>query len=201
LAQGQGIYSISEAEGPLRQGEILSNLEQYNLVVSSIDDPTPQVAPKKHPWVIVLSQDCDLDQDFKQRFQKASYPDKDFPLIPNILFCEVSEASKIRWSAGGGITSKIWTSIKQNNNIRYEFLEKIPTDKDYMGNGIPELVIDFKSFFTLPTEEVYTFLEKKKVKRHSGLNSPYLEHLTSRFFFYQSRVGLEPGHISESSEA
>ena len=189
MAQGQGIYSISEAEGPLRQGEILSNLEQYNLVVSSIDDPTPQVAPKKHPWVIVLSQDCDLDQDFKQRFQKASYPIKHFPLIPNILFCEVSEASKIRSSPGGEINAKIWTSIKQNNNIRYEFLEKIPPDKDFMGIEIPELVIDFKSFFTLPTEEVYAFLEKEKVKRHSGLNSPYLEHLTSRFFFYQSRVG------------
>jgi hypothetical protein len=198
LAQGQGIYSISGAEGPLRQGEILSNLEQYNLVVSTIDDPLPKVAPKKHPWAIVLSQDCDLDQDYRQRFQKDSYPDKNFPLIPNILFGEVSEASEARNSPG--IKASIWSSIKINNNIRYEFLEKIPPDKDFMGIGIPELVIDFKSYFTLPTEEVYTFLEKEKVKRHCGLNSPYLEHLISRFCFYQSRVALEPGHISESSE-
>lgn len=196
MAQGQGIYSISEVGKPLRQGEILSNLQQYNLVVSSIEDPQPKVAPKKHPWVIVLSQDCDLDQDFKQRFQQDTYPDKNFPLIPNVLFCEVREATEIRSSPG--MKSHIWKSIVGNNNFRYEFMQKIPPDKDFMGLGIPELVIDFKSFFTLPTEEVYSFLGNEKIKRHSWLNSPYLEHLKSRFFFYQSRVGLEPGHISES---
>jgi len=65
-----------------------------------------------------------------------------------------------------------------------------------MKQGLPEFVIDFKHYFTLPTDEVYIRLQLE-TKRRCFLLSQYLEHLSDRFFFYQNRVVLDKEHKSE----
>ena len=141
----------------------------------------------EYPYAIVLSQACDLTQDFSSRQNGKSQ-------LPDVLFCQLPTADALKAGCGG---SDIWKRVKQNKDERYHFLEKVPIDSDAAGEGLPEMGIDFKRYFTLPTEEVYRWIELGQTKRRAVLCSPYLEHLSSRFAYFMSRVGLPRDHVSE----
>jgi hypothetical protein len=143
-----------------------------------------------HHYAVVLTQECELDQDFKAR-QGANKPDK---LIPNLLFCQVSTAEEIRGTISG---SDIWKRVWQNKDERYHFLQKVDAACDALQQGLPELAIDFKRYFTVATEEVYKRIEINEAGRRCVLVGPYLEHLSSRFAYFIGRVALPEDHFSE----
>jgi len=131
-----------------------------------------------------------LDLDFKARFGQA----KEDKLLPNVLFCEVVTAAELKGAAG--MNSSIWGRVQRNKDERYQFLQKVKSAHDAVGQGVPELGIDFKRYFTIPTEEVYAQL-KKTSRRRCRLLSPFLEHLSTRFAYYLCRVALPSDHMSE----
>lgn len=187
--QQDKIYEKSTA-GSLRQGEILSGLIQSHLNVASLElADGPTVDYRMHPYAIVMAQDCDLIQDFDVRRQNL-HSDK---LIPNVLFCEAVTAEELKGRAD--IKSDIWKRIRQNKDERYQFLESVPVEADWLGAGVPELGLDFKRYFSVPTDEVYYWL-KRETKRRGKLVSPYVEHLSARFFYFHSRVALPAEHRS-----
>lgn len=189
--QQEIIYTSSPADGGLRQGEIVTGIVQPVVDSRTIaSDEGPLVDTKAHPYALIVSQDCDLDWDFKARKGEAS-ADK---IIPNILFCEVTTAAGLRGRSG--INSDIWKRIKDNKDERYHFLQRVEPDEDILGEGLPELGVDFKRFFTVPTEDVYYQLEAT-LRRRCRLLSPYLEHFSTRFCYYQFRVALPADHFSE----
>jgi len=185
-----GIYEPSVLQGPLRQGEILCNVVQLKLKVETVGSPELEFVFQLHPYVIIVSQDCDLDWDYKARTDQTT--DK---LIPNILFCEVTTAESLR--RGGDINSGIWGRVKINKDERYQFLQKVAAEEDALQQGLPELGIDFKRYFTLPADEVYTRIVAQETQRRCRLVSPYLEHFSTRFAYYQFRVALPADHFSE----
>lgn len=146
----------------------------------------PSVELKEHPYVLVLNQDCDLEWDFKSRAEGSE------GTLPNILLCEAVTAEELKRSPEPK-GSDIWKRIRNNKDERYQFLRSVGSNQDSTGRGIPELGIDFKSFFTLPTEEIYRQLGLN-AKRRAFLVPPYAQHLASRFFFYHSRVALPEEH-------
>ncbi len=91
----------------------------------------------------------------------------------------------------------MWKRVRNNKDERYHFLERAPADCDAQGEGIQELGIDFKRYFTLPTDEVYRWIEMGVIKRRSTLRTPYAEHLSSRFAYFLSRIALPHDHVSE----
>lgn len=194
-----GIYTPSEG-GALRQGELVTGLVQIKLALELVDAETPdfQIDQEAHPFAIVLSQDCDLEQDWKARqsiIGPGFGPDVLHPTgasLPAILFAEVHDAKDLRGRVGA---SNIWQRVRQNKDERYHFLETINSSEDATREGLPELGIDFKRYFTLPTEEVYKRLERS-AQRRCRLTSPYLEHLSTRFCYYQFRVALPLEHQS-----
>ena len=127
-------------------------------------------------------------QDFSAR--QSDQPHQ----LPDVLFCQLPTAEELRSTPG--INSSIWGRIKINKDERYHFLEKVPQDCDLAGTGMPELGVDFKRYFTVPTVEVYRWLELGMTKRRSVICTPYLEHLSSRFAYFLSRVGLPLDHLS-----
>jgi hypothetical protein len=193
LLPAPSIYSASPSNpnSPLWQGEIISNLVQIILDSACISTNESLIKRQIHPFAIILSPVCDLQQDFDSRLQAKS-EDK---VIPNILFCEMMPAGELR--DAGHINSGIWGRIKVNKDERYQFLQKVESECDLLGEGLPELCIDFKRYFTLPTDEVYRRLEINEAKRRCFLVSPYLEHLSSRFTYFLGRVGLALDHQSE----
>lgn len=183
-------------DGALRQGEILTNLKQFKLNIESFRSGKPLAEPITHPFAIIVTQDCDCEQDYKLRKDGVISA----AIIPNILFCEVVEAESLRNRDKGStridINSKVWEQVKINKNERYHFLEAVPITQDLLGEGLQELALDFKRYFTIPTDEIYYRIEIGEAKRRCRLVSPYLEHLTSRFNYFQSRIALPEDHTS-----
>lgn len=193
MAESPKIYRPSPgAVGfALCQGEIVRGVIQAHLKIETIGSQAEEMTLKDHPLAIILSQDCDLEQDHFSRTRNQQQ-DK---LIPNVLFCEMVTAQQLK--ASQGLNSSLWGRVAINSNERYHFFQRVPLEDDACDEGLEELGIDFKRYFTIPTDEVYQRLELGEIKRCSVLCSPYLEHLSSRFAFYLSRVALPTPHVSE----
>ena len=183
------------ATGALRQCEILSNVVLVQPRLETVGTANVIGRDFVLPLALVLTQDCDLDQDFAVRFTKPN-PASD-KLIPSILLAEVFTAEDVlaRYAEG---SKKVWErlNIKNNKNERYQFLQAVPPGCDSLGAGLPELVIDFKRYFALPAGEVYRRVELGEAVRRAAFASPYLEHLAARFAAYHGRVALPEDHAS-----
>jgi hypothetical protein len=176
---------------PLRQSEILTNVIQKRQSLASFGNQPPVLEATSHPYAIVISQDCDLEQDFRAR--KSETPvDKNAAdkTIPNVLLLEALPVTELLSKVGG---SDIRKRVRNNKDERYHVLQKIESADDAEGTGLDSLGVDFKRFFTIPTDELYLQL-KSNAKRHACLASPYLEHLARRFADFQSRVALPADH-------
>ena len=187
--------TAEDASAPLRQGEILTGVLQFRLDLAAVGADEVSGRLLRHAFVVVMTQDCDLDQDFRVRSEgKAN--DK---LLPGILFCEVATAQEL-FGRIKQTNVKLWDRIKINKDERFHFLQKVEPACDRLQEGLPELAIDFKRYFTLPTEEIYKRIEIGEARRRCLLVSPYLEHLSSRFAHFLSRVALPEDHFSEPGD-
>lgn len=183
------IYQRSPVPGDrLCQGEILSSVIRVRLDPSKIGDAPPSIIQVEYSYAIILTQACDLAQDFIKRQRQE-------PHLPDVLFCQLPTAAELMATLSGN--TRIWDRIKINKDERYHFLQKIPAERDLHGEGLPELGVDFKHYFTIPTDEVYRRIELGPTRRRAVLCTPYLEHLSSRFAYFMSRVGLPTDHVSE----
>jgi hypothetical protein len=189
------VYAPSVPNDRLWQGEILANLPQVRLALHSVAtdiDSDVEVEIDPHPFAIVLSQDCDLEQDYKARQQGQS-------VLPNVLLCDVLHASALRAkvreieSLGG----KDWKIIIQNKNERFQFLQTVSSQEDLAAQGLPALAVDFRLYFTLRTDEIYRRLTQGTARR-CRLLSPYAEHVSDRFSHYLARIALPADHLPEN---
>lgn len=146
-------------------------------------------------YSVVLSQDCDLNQDydawnaFKDNDNIESINNK---RIPSILLCPAYPANQVREGVNLEFLdlpmSKIshpsktpWKKIIQNETPRYHFLSGV---NDF---EIPDLVLDFKRYYTVSRDYLYSVYDDFYV---ASLNELYREDLSLRFSNYFSRVGL-----------
>ena len=181
----------------LRQGEILSDVLHFRGVFGdqeSLDGINYRI--DTIPFGVIITQDCDLEQDYHVRFvEPKSTSDK---LMPNVLLARVYLAEDIKITSAENSKRK-WDNLKiaANMNPRFHFMQGITPETDQLNSGTPELTIDFKNYFTIPTAELYHFVRAGDTKRRCVFISPYLEHLSHRFAFYLSRVGLPENYHSE----
>jgi hypothetical protein len=183
------VKSVRGEKCRLAQGEIISNLVHVHVEVQSLDIPPLRVVQRSHPQSIVLTQACELEQDYLARQDDGLAHKR----IPCILFCELALASELKSTVQ---KSEFWMRIRQNNDERYHFFEGVPPDLDAEQLGLPELGVDFKRLFAVPTDEVYWRVNAGEAQRRCSLGSPYLEHFCRRFANYLSRVALPEPHSS-----
>lgn len=194
-------YARSEIDSPLRQGEIISNLIQTRLKAENHPPGELDIFDyERHPYLIVVTQDCDLEQDFKARHGDG----KPHRLLPNVLLCMVHTAEDLVHHPDQSTifkSSTVRNNFLTNKDERYHFLQAVRPEEDARGEGLPELGVEFKSYLTIPIEELYwriTVAEgSNRAQRRCRLVSPYLEHFTVRFHFYQTRVALPEDHTSD----
>jgi len=108
--------------------------------------------------------------------------------MASILLCKVDTAEAVRRRSD--VNTGTWSRIKSNRDERYHFLEQTAPEFDALGNGLPELCIDFKTYVGIPAELFYDEINRGVCQRRGRLISPYLEHLAQRFSAYLSRVAL-----------
>lgn len=186
-------FEASKVNSALTQGELLSNVLVGRLDLNCLFEPEKAVELVTHPFVVVLSQDCDLETDFLKRIGKR----KTGSLLPNILLCEADYAENLRGDAG--LKSAQWKLVRQNDFDRFHYLRGISPEHDAVGEGITPLAIDFKKYFTVPGAELYLRIGEGQARRRAALISPYKEHISSRFYAFQSRIALPvPHHLAST---
>jgi len=187
-------YSAPSASERLFQGEILSNVVERSVKCTSTAGSAAEfgLVEITHPHAVLLTQDCDLLQDSNAR----QNPDLDSAkrknsLVPNLVLVVASEFEKTKGRFNGSEISK---RVRQNKEERFQFLSAVPISLDGLKLGVPALVLDFKRFFTYPTEEFLQAVKRGEIQRRSRLLTPYAEHLSSRFGYFILRIGLPLDH-------
>lgn len=189
----RAIYLASDKSSSLRQGEIVTGVVQYNPVIDEIPKEFQELSftPIIHPYAIVITQDCDLDWDYKARGTNNN-PAK---LLNSIILCEIGKAESIR--STDGMNRKEWGLVVAHRHERFYFFEKIPPECEVEQEGLPELTADFKRVFGINAGTLYRQIELGIVKRRAVLASPYLEHFSRRYHSFHGRVALPSQYESE----
>lgn len=184
-------YTAITENDRLYQGEILANVVER--VVRWIrrteeGDDDFGIDEIVHPYAVIVTQDCDLEQDARARADEHAGKGG---LVHSLLLVVASEFENAKDRFAG---SDIRKRARQNKDDRYQFLSPVPAGDDVSGAGIPALVLDFKRLFAYPTPELLGAIERGETRRRTRLFTPYAEHLSDRFGHFVQRVGLPRDH-------
>lgn len=170
--------------GRISQGDIFQDIEILEDVY--VEKSIITVKKISFPYVVCLNQECDLETDFRNQNSLPDVSDSSLlhiAIAPAFLFEQYLDGT--HW---GGIFSNnrpqkrkdtIIKKIMDNEIPRYHYL-KFP-DLD-----MPELIIDFKHFFTMNRSVFYSQIDR----RLCSLDDLFREKINQRFSFYISRIGL-----------
>lgn len=149
-----------------------------------------------YPLAVVLSQECDLEQDYKSRHpDEGKSPNNDKNLLSIIMapmynydhfilgehLIELDMEMQKFPLKKGNTESTDMRNLKNNETPRYHYFD--------FGNEIdlPKSVVDFKHYFTINLQELEKTMQSKYV---CALAPLFRERLVQRFSNYLSRIGL-----------
>lgn len=144
------------------------------------------------PLATVLTQDCDLEQDYRVRWSRQVTPNKDKQLF-SVLVAPLYNAEHVY--AGEHLNgldppmtmqpiSKAKTpgrNLRNNETPRYHYLE-FPEDVPIVPS-----VIDFKHYFSVSVEYLKM---QKRTQFVCRLAELYREDVSHRFASFLARIGL-----------
>ena len=179
-------YLITCNGRQLQQGDILRSILHLQYIEDLEGDMV--IHRIEYPRVVVLSQACDLQQDWNSR--NRSNDDKElFSILVSPLYnwehfldgehLDHLGMSMVDYRSGSSTAKRI---IMHNKNPRYHYLDKFPTH-----SGLPALIVDFKHFFSVDIGVARGARPSHFICR---LNKLYREHLSQRFSAFLSRIGL-----------
>ena len=182
----------------IHQGDFIKNV---NYIESAIENEgIIQISQITFPTVVVLTQECDAQQDFKNRKEQSGNTDTDkqHQYLLSVIVAPVYTADDLREGTHlselglkcDRITSDQYKQIKQNKNERYHFM------KIRIGTSYLEYIVDFKHYFTVNTETILT-LKKDEKNFNFQLDKLFKESVSQRFANYLSRIGLPEVLICE----
>ena len=152
----------------------------------SIVEDEAKISEVHFPLAMCASQSCDFESDLRDRSKEEDKAKGNMilqiimiPLFPVAQFAEGSHwGDLIKCSAISSVTMK--DMIKKNREARYHYI-KFP-DEDKLG----PFVADFKHFFTISRDNLYSQMSK----RICSIRSLYRDDIIRRFANYMSRIGL-----------
>lgn len=170
----------------ISQGDIFKNVELIEYVQEK--DGKMEISKILFPLVIVLTQDCDLQQDYTFRTEQRSTKDKLLlsvlvaPLYNSEFVFEGSHLETLQIKMEPINKNKSpGKCLMDNTSPRYHYLE-FPRDVQ-----IPPSVIDFKHYFSVNVEYLRSIKSDNFVCKVSEL---YRELISQRFSNFLSRIGL-----------
>jgi hypothetical protein len=186
----------------IEQGDLIEGLH-YNVVQKTEEEITfNQIF---FPYTIVVTQDCDLEQDFNQHSEHEGVeqiPDHD-KYLGTICLLPAYTADSVRFGTHlqslnlsmKTIDRDRWKPLKQNQVERFHYIHADPK------RGIPDLVIDFKHTYTISRMELYNMLATKPEMRRFRIVELFREDLSFRFANFLSRVALPIIKIPDAAPA
>lgn len=197
----------------IHQGDILQDV---SVLTSDLVDGEIEISSIDIPYAVVMTQDCDLDRDYKNRLsvkeldakkqsnteevknpegnkgkKKEATEEKNThdKYLPTILICPAYLAEKLRTGTHLNDlkqTMNEWKS-KQFTTIKQQKNDRFHYLDAQQNMGVTELVIDFKHYYTISRDVLYYTYEEKYL---ASLNQLFREYLSQRFSYYLSRIGL-----------
>lgn len=150
-----------------------------------------EVSVSTYPWMVVLTQDCDLRLDLLARAGQPAIeggnPVAKDKILRSILLCPAFPCDHVlagtyiegghRWA---GTEKKI---LQSNREDRYHVLP--------IAKPIEEsIVLDFKLVSAAPPEYVYVWLRANPKHSIAVLRPPFRDRLIQRFLNYVGRIAL-----------
>lgn len=172
----------------ISQGDIYKDVEFIEYAIEKAG--VIEISKIVFPFVVVLTQDCDLNQDYTVRWARNGGTSHDKKIISVIVAplynaehvykgehlseLEMAMAEIPKGKSPG-------KTLRQNQTPRYHYLE-FPTNVLIVSS-----VIDFKHYFTVNVE----YLKKHKKRNFICQIGPlFREDVSQRFSSYLSRIGL-----------
>jgi len=172
------------------QGDIFRDMEYVEQLEFVVDRIKTSVVG--FPFIMVLTQDCDLEQDHRTRTM-ASDTNQDKHLFsvlvaPMYNYEHVKTGSHLRdlGMTMETINSKKSPFVMNNEIARYHYLEF-----DQNEVPIPPSVIDFKHYFSVNVEYFRRLKATNCVCRIAELHR---ENVCQRFASFLARIGLPDGN-------
>ncbi|HUI20811.1 MAG TPA: hypothetical protein VLZ74_07175 [Methylocella sp.] len=173
----------------ISQGDIFSEIDCIEYVAERRG--VLEVSKLVFPFVVVLTQDCDLEQDARYRIRQEKPQSSDDKKLFSALVAPLYNAEHVyqgQHLADLGLTMTVMNkaktegkTLRQNERPRYHYLsfpESVP---------IPPSIVDFKHYFSVNAAYLAKLRQKHFVCRLSEL---YREDLSQRFAAYLARIGL-----------
>lgn len=173
----------------VHQGDIIKDVDYIESVVEKSGNI--EIRKVRFPLVIVLTQDCDLSQDFRYRYGADKTKDNHDKFMFSILVAPIYNADHFFQGKHLELLNQNMQvinrnrspgkNIKKNDDPRYHHLEFPPHIPIVPG------VIDFKHYFSVNID----YLKQKKKKDFlCKVSEIYREQITLRFSNFLSRIGL-----------
>lgn len=193
---------------PFKQGEILRGCSELTFKAAPLlhsqsqDEIKPEAVRLEHEYLLVISPDCDLEQDFKARVASDNeYADcfrsnderNKFKQIGN-RNCLTNAVLTPLWSVDDfkkKADSRTYGQVqKSNNHPRWCMIGPMEYAPEISDTGEFSRVMDCGYIFTLPMDLLHDVLVGSDT-RFAWLPSPYREHYLQRFQFWQARIGVD----------
>lgn len=156
-------------------------------ILTSITDHDKVI---EFPYSILLTNACDLASYFKSIQSNSPNDLQNRQRIEQVIFCpafieeQFKEGSHLRKQYNYSFkTIEQYSDIKKNNTSRYYFIES------NIIKSLPNLIIDFKHYFTIPIVVMLQALELHRGNLYK-LKHIYYTDLADRFAHYLQRVAL-----------
>lgn len=170
------------------QGDIFKNINFIEYAIEK--DGVYEISNIRFPLVVVLTQDCDLAQDYNNRNNNSSNQDKHLFSVLVAPLYNVEHIYTGEHLSNLGFTMQIISKnsnktdnryLKTNKNPRYHYLNFSEEMR------IVDSVVDFKHYFTVNIKQL---MMQKKTDYIGKLGELYREDLSQRFSSFLSRIGL-----------
>ncbi|MFZ0034863.1 MAG: hypothetical protein WAK60_07740 [Sedimentisphaerales bacterium] len=182
----------------LSQGDIYKDVEFIEYAIEKAG--VIEISKIVFPFVVVLTQDCDLNQDYTVRWSRKDISNQDKKIISVIVaplyneehVCKGEHLSELGMTMAEIKSKTLGNNLRQNQTPRYHYL-KFPKNVPIVTS-----VIDFKHYFTVNVE----YLKKHKKENFICQIGPlYREAVSQRFSNYLSRIGLPKNETSQQDAA
>lgn len=180
-----------ETSGVINQCDIFKDVEYIEYAIEG--DESIEVSKIHFPYIIVLTQACDLQQDYnsKIRISVEGKGNQDKFLISVIVapVYNFEDFLKGKHLEQLGMEMQLFPkrsrtqtkNVIENENKRYHYLN---FESDV---PIVESVIDFKHYFTVSIHYLYSIYKTNYV---CSIDSLFREQISQRFANFLSRIGL-----------
>lgn len=182
------------------QGDVISNFE---IPIAVVRAGVMGVEFATMPYIIVVSQACDIDRIFNEAPPPAAESTEHrvtrTPLMISILTASIVDIFKDDL----GFKGEAWNHAKKNMHPRCHLLSSVPRSCSEGESDHEEvnLMIDFRKTFTVAAQELARQLESTDAmaRLECTIISPYLEDLMQRYTSYIGRVALPVSHTIQKS--